>query len=943
MPTPQDEEFVRFAVAGGHLAPEQGDEALAALAEIERLGGAASAPDVLERRGLLEKRQIGLIHEAIASSRTSATVPKELGEFELLEKLGQGGTGTVFKARQKGLERFVAVKVLSPRLARDKGYAARFRREARAAARLTHPNIVAPIDVGESEGFCYFAMEYVDGESVAHMLARAGRLSEAQALAIAIEVAAALDHASAKGVVHRGIKPANILVTRDGRVRVADFGLAKAIGRDAPPGRDAKRFLGSPVYLAPEELRAAPDVDCRVDIYSLGITLFEMLTGDVPFHGPTPMAVAAAAVAEPVPSVRSVVPETRIATARVIERMVAKDRAARFDSPADLHAALKSAASAPRAAAKASARPRAARPQAKGAGAPRAEPRRRKSKAGSFVVGAIAIAMHVALFFWLFPKVMERWDRREAARGTGPAPVSVLAPSTSSAVPPPASSTPTPVADDPALLREIRKALDDAVAFAANRPTAYASRVARLRRAVGKFTGDKQRRLPREGYGVLLALRNELQRAERALADAAKAEVARRRAQADEHLEAGRVAEALRAFDGFPTDATAETTGADIARARREIRDRALGEFTARDAKAQALVQQDRFDHARDIYLAAKAWSVPAITQKANARLKQIDRLVAQRSAEAQKAARDAYPRLVRELVDRLAERDYETARKVVDTAIVDPKLAPIRDKLRPFQGLVRAAGEVWAQMGAALRKLQPGDTVHLGGIAAEFVRIEDDKVYVQAGSAVAARPFTDFSSRDAVALASSAFGTVTGPTERKLALFLLADRDYRGAREHFARAEKQGVDVAPDLDLMSRIAPRPCMTCHGEKIIDCPTCGGKGYTHAERVQCESCNGRGWFLCRKCRGQGWLHCANCGGTGRITGGFRCMSCYGTGRIDCPSCKKGRLTCKKCGADGVVTKYTVCDQCKGKKRLPCPKCGGKGFLPPLDLQPAKPAN
>ncbi|MFW6162935.1 MAG: protein kinase domain-containing protein, partial [Planctomycetota bacterium] len=940
MSTPQDDEFIRFAVAGGHLTQEQADEARAALAEIEALGGTASAPDLLQRRGLLDKRQIGRIHEAIASSKTAATVPKQLGAFELLEKLGEGGTGTVFKARQKGLERLVAVRVLAPRLARDQAYLKRFRREARAAARLTHPNVVAALDVGHSDGFYYFAMEYVEGETVAEMLARAGPLGEAQALAIATEVAAALDHAHAKGVLHRDINPRNIMVTHDRQVRVADFGLAKPIGRDAPPGADLDRFLASPAYLAPEELRGESDVDGRADIYSLGVTLYQMLTGDLPFHGPTPVAVAAAAVAEPVPSLRSVLSDARIATARVLARMVAKDRSGRFATPAELHAALRSAASAPRAAKgapsrRAAGKARAARPPQAPTG--RRFERRRKHKMLTYAIAAVAIAVHVAIFAALFPKVLKRWDGREEAHVPAPRPPStVITPRTSTPPPAPGTSTTAPSPDGQEMVDAVQRALDRAVTFAADHPEAYASRVLRLREAVGEWSGPSQGQLPREGFEVLLALRNELKRAEEALDRAVKAELAKRRTQAEEHFEAGRIAQAVGALQDVPDELTCEASTRRLGQLRRQFHDRAIERFASREEQARTLTRQQRYKEARALYTAAKGWGVPEVTRKAEAQIRNLDQLIAEHGAQTEKAARRAYPTLARQIVTRLAERDYEGARKALDAAIVDPQLAPIRDKLRPFQDLVRAASEVWARVAAGVRQVEAGADVRIGGVAGKFARLEGDRIYVRAGPAVAARPLTDLHSAEAVAFATDGFGQVTPPVQLKLGLFLLADQDYGAARSRLQKAKKDGADAGAALDLMGRIAPRPCMTCRGDKAIGCPDCGGRGYTDVEKRRCEACNARGWFHCRKCRGQGRLRCANCGGRGYITGGFRCMQCYGKGYVKCPSCTRGRVKCKRCNGDGIVTDYTVCERCKGKKKVPCPDCGARGYLPPLDL-------
>ena len=941
MPIPQDDEFIRFAVAGGHLTDEEGEQALQSLRDIEALGGTASAPEMLERLELLTTRQIGQIHEAIAQSKSATTVPKQLGEYELLEALGQGATGTVFKARQPSRERIVAIKVLAPTLARQEDYVARFRREARAAASLTHPTIVSPIDVGEDQGFYYLVAEYVAGESLATMLAREGRLPESQALAVATEVAAALDHANAKGILHRDLRPENILIAIDGQVRVTDFGLAKPIGADAPTARDAERFLASPVYLAPEELRSDSDVDCRADIYSLGILLFQMLTGDVPFKGPTAMAVAAAAVSQPVPSVRSLVPDARIATGRAVERMTAKDRSARYSSPADVHAALKSAAGAqaPAAAAAAPARPLAPRPAGQAAaGAQRPAARRQRSKAGKYIIGTIGIAIHVLLFAWLGPKVLKRFEQSPTARrvrtAAPPAPVTSAVP-----VVPKTSASALPM-DDPALLRELQKELDGAVLFARSNPDAYATRLARLERVIDRFSGSRKRRLPEEGHNVLAALQDELARARDAQRKAADDEMSKRRARADERMQAGRIADALAVFDNFPAELSSRDVMSRVRDARDAIRGQALAEFKARDAKAKALIKEGRLEHAKDIYLAVRSWGIRDVKTAATKAIGDIDRLITQRTAAALVGAKEAYPKLVRSLVDLLGQRDYKAARAEIDAALVDTKLASVRERVRIFQELVRGAAEVWAQVGAGAKTLQEGDVVRFGGVAGQYLRIEGDKIYVKIGGGVAARDLRELSSVDAVSLAARALDESAAPVQVKIGLFLIADRDYERARSLLAKAKAAGADASVGFDLLGRIAPRPCPTCDCAKGIACPGCDGNGYTHVQKTKCDSCNGRGWFLCRKCRGSGALVCAQCGGRGTLLGsGFRCLACTGTGRVDCASCTRGKLRCKKCKADGIVTTYTVCQRCKGKKKIACPKCKAKGYLPPLDLPPA----
>jgi tRNA A-37 threonylcarbamoyl transferase component Bud32 len=213
--------------------------------------------------------------------------PQELAaafpHLEIVELLGQGGMGAVYKARQPHLDRFVALKILPAEAARDPAFAERFAREARALARLSHPNIVGVYDFGQSGGQYYLMMEYVDGVNLRQAM-RAGQLGPREALRIVPQLCDALQFAHDEGVVHRDIKPENILLDKRGRVKVADFGLAKILGQSAGPGTltGTRQAMGTLHYMAPEQIAGAREVDHRADIYSLGVTFYEMLTGELP-------------------------------------------------------------------------------------------------------------------------------------------------------------------------------------------------------------------------------------------------------------------------------------------------------------------------------------------------------------------------------------------------------------------------------------------------------------------------------------------------------------------------------------------------------------------------------------------------------------------------------------------------------------------------------------
>src|SRR5262245_55159061 len=204
-------------------------------------------------------------------------------QLELLELLGRGGMGAVYKARQKNLDRIVALKVIPPEAAKDPTFAERFQREARAMARLNHANIVTVYDFGQVGEVYYLLMEYVDGVNLRHAL-RAAHLAPTETLAIVPQICDALQYAHDQGVVHRDIKPENILLDRLGRVKIADFGLAKMLGKgpDNFTLTATQQIMGTPRYMAPEQVERPSSVDHRADIYSLGVVFYEMLTGELP-------------------------------------------------------------------------------------------------------------------------------------------------------------------------------------------------------------------------------------------------------------------------------------------------------------------------------------------------------------------------------------------------------------------------------------------------------------------------------------------------------------------------------------------------------------------------------------------------------------------------------------------------------------------------------------
>jgi serine/threonine-protein kinase len=268
--------------------------------------------------------------------------PTTLAErYQLEELIATGGMGSVYRALDQHLGRPVAIKVLKPSLADDAMFLERFRREARAAAMVNHPNVARVFDYGERRSEPFIVMELVDGETLAERIDRQGRLPWREAFAIAAQVARALAAAHAHGVVHRDVKPANILLDASGQVKVTDFGIARAARATTltRPGM----VLGSANYVAPEQAQGNP-VAPAADLYSLGCVLFEAVTGSTPYRGPNAVAIATQHVSADVPDPRELVPDLPAEAATLVMRSLRKDPAARFPSGSAMADALAAAA-----------------------------------------------------------------------------------------------------------------------------------------------------------------------------------------------------------------------------------------------------------------------------------------------------------------------------------------------------------------------------------------------------------------------------------------------------------------------------------------------------------------------------------------------------------------------------------------------------------------------
>jgi len=323
--------FGRIALRSRLINEAQLNEALRTQAKMDALSGVhMKLGEILVRKGAMGEADV----QKILSIQGHGDLALPLPGYKVLSKIGEGGMGAVFLARQVSLDREVAVKLLAPKLARDAFFIDRFMREARAAAALSHENIIRAIDVGEASGHYYFVMEYVEGETAHDLVQQKGALDETAVLDIGIQVCRALDHAHQHGIVHRDVKPENIMITAQGIAKLCDLGLARNVA--STDGRSTEEAVGTPNYVSPEQARGDAQIDIRTDIYSLGATLYHLATGSMPFKklGP-PLVVMARHITEQIPPPRKINPNLSEGFGRVLVKMMVKDPARRYPSPAD--------------------------------------------------------------------------------------------------------------------------------------------------------------------------------------------------------------------------------------------------------------------------------------------------------------------------------------------------------------------------------------------------------------------------------------------------------------------------------------------------------------------------------------------------------------------------------------------------------------------------------
>jgi serine/threonine protein kinase len=301
-------------------------------------GNERPVTEVLVDLGFLTRTQLQRLQGA--NDDSGGRPAQQLPGYQILNKCGAGAMAVVYRAKQLSLNRTVAIKVLPKRMSRNAEFVERFYREGRAAAQLNHANIVQAIDVGEANGYHYFVMEFVEGCTVYDELAQGKVYPEAEAVDIVTQIAKALLHAHERGFIHRDVKPKNIMLTRERVAKLADMGLAREATDVQAAMAEAGRAYGTPYYIAPEQIRGEVDIDQRADLYSLGATFYHMVTGRVPFEGPTPSAVMHKHLKEPLTPPDHLNTDLTSGCGAMIETLMAKNRDDRYPSARELLADL---------------------------------------------------------------------------------------------------------------------------------------------------------------------------------------------------------------------------------------------------------------------------------------------------------------------------------------------------------------------------------------------------------------------------------------------------------------------------------------------------------------------------------------------------------------------------------------------------------------------------
>jgi len=882
--------------------------------------GTGDIADELVERGVITPVQAEHVRGS-ATDEMAVALP-EIEGYEILEKIGSGAMGVVYKGRQLSMNRPVAIKVLPASLTQDTKFVERFISEARTAGRLNHPNIVQGIDVGKTAvGSYYFIMELIEGETVQDILECNGRIPEEKALRIVRDIALALSHASSNGLIHRDVKPENIIVSKAGTAKLADLGLAAPVDQ---VGRDTRQVVGTPYYIAPEIVRGDRDIDVRADIYSLGATFFHMVTGTLPFNGSSASVVMTKHLSEtfPLPQQResSVTP----ATSRMIAKMTARNKSERYPSPTELVTDIDQIISGEIPGAVV----RTHKPSRAGT-AKRVPAKRRTSGAPvAAVVGVIIIGSLLAALVGYIAITQSPRENGGMTIVEEPDPVK----------PGPGETTAALAAK---ALAAARKHREDHPGDIVGAQTAF--------RAVLRYKGTPAATDAQAELNRLSRLRRKRR------AKAAGQAFAGVKKEAETLLSAGKFAEATEAYKNFIRRFPGTSTAGEAEGAIQAVIAKAKQKFEAEHLRAQALMKQQKPQDAISVYRSVMEWGLEEVTELALAEVNKIERIVREQRA-AQAARRERAVKQARARFDAaLKLRKYADAAAAMKAALKefpDHEQAACAALVNDMHRLAALHGRIVQRIGQKLGQIN----FSAKGAVGKITKVTADRLEVDAGRVKIGVKWAEIASRLYCRLVRDLTEKQNGPELLDLALLHAWEGDPRSAELCLREAKAAGADVTHTAARLMAIERRT-ENEEGNRRLAAIRNAIKQGKYADAVReidnLEKVMAKTQFLkknsalvrsfrakcaahhvtCPVCFGRGRIKCKMCGGDGKIVQMKKCPACDGTGKRSVVSVTglKSLVTCRECRGRGRVRLVVKCPKCGGTGRVVCPRCKGSGKI------------
>ena len=727
----------------------------------------------------------------VPAAAPESTGPQTLGDYQLVRKIGQGGMGAVYEALQVRLNRTVALKILPAKSTQDRGFLERFYREAQAAAALNHPNIIQVYDIAEDQGHHFFAMELVDGENLMERLKRGGAIPSEEALEIIEQVAVGLQFAHQRSIIHRDIKPDNIMLSRDGQVKLADLGLAKSTEDDKGITQTGAG-LGTPYYMAPEQAEDARNVDHRADIYALGITMLNLVTGKRPFDGDSAYSIIIQHRERELPAAQELGASISRGLEAVIHKMAAKDVSQRYQDydsllsdlgkvrsgqpPEAIAEKLRDLPTTPAISSHRTARARVATEKPEGKG---------KSWA-AMAVAAVVLVAGIGVF--LAMQSMLRSPQPRASATTSPAR---------------ARARPSARAGSPgegtARTEDLAALQAAAESYAREHPDEFAE-------IIGKFREVKSR-----GRGTVHGMEatDRVKAWQEKWDEAARAELSKRRLSAQEHLAAGQFAEAEKLWQEFPANLETESAKRRVAEETVRVWEELKGVAQRLDAEAEPLLAKEPSELSPGdlkalAALKAKAENPPeGLPDEATEALVSLvgkidDSLEGHQESHAAERA-EAFNTFWRHYERLMKARKFEP----VEALLKRSKEAHEGEAMTRLAADTQIVKELLARTESNLPRLM-GRNIRVGGISMKVSEVKDGRMYVDRGGAQMALGPEQLDSQTLLSLALSS-DDGPGTILKQKALFMF----YYGESSDAVKALKEAAESGVDLSwYQARLAP---------------------------------------------------------------------------------------------------------------------------------------